>query len=802
MTSNSEDFTSPDDSTEEFISPPPALNSAGDPMIGKKIGSCTIKRVIGSGGMGTVYEAIQENPRRRVALKVMKRGISSRSAIRRFEFESQTLARLKHQGIAQVYEAGTHDDGSGGAPYFVMEYVINAKPITHYADDKDLNTRKRLELFSKVCDAIQQGHLKGIVHRDLKPGNILVNSNGQPKIIDFGVARSTDSDLAITTLQTDVGQLIGTLQYMSPEQCEADPSDIDIRSDVYALGVLLYELLTGNLPYDIKRVAIHEAVRVIREQEPIKLSATHKHLRGDIETIAHKALEKDRVRRYQSATAIQEDVMHYLNDEPITARPPGAIDYLRRFAKKHTAAALAIASIFFVLIISVFVISNYAVELEKQTKGLKYETIRSTAVKKFASSMLSSVDPAVCGEMDKELMLHILAKASDSVSEDFENQPLVEAEIRKIIGTAYLDISQYAKAKPHLQESISLFDKYGDSVRLKDKVVSVNPKSIGSKITLARLHYLLGEYKKSEALLKTALLLTTTALGPDKPITLEANLQMADLLNRQGKHDESEKYINEVLRIQRAIYGDEHKETVRTLANLGVSYFGQGKYEEALPYFREALESTRTLFGEDHPSTLNIMLNLGNTLLSQKKYDEAKPFLLEVLASNRRILGNDHPSTASALNSVGSLLKSQLKYAEAEPYLLEAFEMSKRVSGASHPKTLWLMGTYAGVLATQDKFEKAESLLSGALTTSRSVSGNEAPSTIYLIGSAGEIQMKQGKYPEAEALFLEYIRLNKSVNSGDHPDLQWGYHMLATIYEDWGKPEEATKYRNLAPAPK
>jgi tRNA A-37 threonylcarbamoyl transferase component Bud32 len=369
---------SPDDA-ETISGDGPPITDAPEPvassLIGTRIGTFTLKRIIGSGGMGTVYEAMQEQPRRRVAVKMMKRGITSKSALRRFEFESQLLGRLQHPGIAQVYEAGTHDDGSGGVPYFAMEYISSARTLTEYAVDRKLGTRERLSLFAKVCDAVQHGHLKGVVHRDLKPGNILVDSSGQPKIIDFGVARSTDSDLAVTTLQTDVGQLVGTLQYMSPEQVEADPSDIDARSDVYALGVVLYELLTGKPPYDVRQAAIHEAVRMVREEEPTKLSTIDRHLRGDIETIAIKALEKDRDRRYQSATALEEDIQHYLSDEPISARPPGAIDYLRRFARKHKAAAVSIAAIFLVLVGAVIAISIFAVEAGRQRKDAELSNI-------------------------------------------------------------------------------------------------------------------------------------------------------------------------------------------------------------------------------------------------------------------------------------------------------------------------------------------------------------------------------------------------------------------------------------------
>jgi tRNA A-37 threonylcarbamoyl transferase component Bud32/CHASE2 domain-containing sensor protein len=292
------------------------------PMVSRRIGGYRIKRIIDSGGMGTVYEAVQEHPRRPVALKVMRPGIASRSALRRFETEAQILARLRHPNIAQVYEAGTHDDGHGAVPFFALEYIPSARPITQYARAKGLSARQRLELFVKVCDAVHHGHQKGIIHRDLKPGNILVDGSGEPKVIDFGVARTTDSDLALTTQQTDVGQLLGTVQYMSPEQVEADPHAIDGRSDVYALGVVLYELLADKLPYSVSGTPVVEAARIIKEEPPTRLSTLDTKLRGDLETIVLTALEKEPSRRYQSAHELSEDITRYLNDEPIVARRP------------------------------------------------------------------------------------------------------------------------------------------------------------------------------------------------------------------------------------------------------------------------------------------------------------------------------------------------------------------------------------------------------------------------------------------------------------------------------------------------
>jgi non-specific serine/threonine protein kinase/serine/threonine-protein kinase len=278
----------------------------------EKIGNYRILRLIATGGMGTVYEAEQQHPHRTVALKVMKHGIASRPALRRFEFEAEILGRLRHPGIAHIYEAGTHDDGSGSVPFFAMEYVTNARNIIAYANARDLSVRERLALFATVCDAVHHGHQKGIIHRDLKPGNILVDDAGRPKVIDFGIARATDADIALTTIQTSVGELLGTLQYMSPEQCEADPQELDTRSDVYSLGVILYEMLCGRLPYDVSGKSVPGATRIIQEHQPLSPSSFGRALRGNVEAITLKALEKTPERRYQSATGLCQDIRRHL----------------------------------------------------------------------------------------------------------------------------------------------------------------------------------------------------------------------------------------------------------------------------------------------------------------------------------------------------------------------------------------------------------------------------------------------------------------------------------------------------------
>ena len=346
---------------------------------GTKLGDVTIVRLVGEGGMGRVYEGLQGMPCRTVAVKVVRPGVLSPAAAKRFEHEAQILGRLTHPGIARIYSVGMQQLTGCSVPYFVMEYVDDAQSITAYATQHDLSTRDRVKLFREACAAVAHGHHKGVIHRDLKPGNILVDALGQPKIIDFGVARSTDGDVALTTMHTDIGQLVGTLQYMCPEQFDGSSDDLDIRADVYSLGVVFYELLAGRLPYDLTRRAVYEVARVVQEVEPKSLSTVNPRLRGDLNTIVTKCLEKERSRRYSSAAELEADLGRYLRGEPIAASPPQLLDAIVRLARRHRLAATAAAGVVAALVLAVVGISIFAVRAEQQRILMIGEQTRADA---------------------------------------------------------------------------------------------------------------------------------------------------------------------------------------------------------------------------------------------------------------------------------------------------------------------------------------------------------------------------------------------------------------------------------------
>ncbi len=697
-----------------------ASPTAGIP---KRIGHYRIKRAIASGGMGTVYEAVQEKPRRAVAVKLMRAGIASRSALRRFEYESQLLARLRHPAIAQVYDAGTHRDGEVTVPYFAMEYIVGAKPVTEYANEKKLGIRERMRLFANVCEAVHHGHQKGIIHRDLKPSNILVDSSGQVKIIDFGVARSTDSDMAVTTLQTDMGQLIGTLQYMSPEQCAADPHDIDTRSDVYALGVVFYELLCGRLPYEIKGTAIHEATRVIREQEPTRLNTLNKRIRGDVETIALKALEKDRDRRYQSASALTADIKRYLNNEAISARPPSVAYQLRVFARRNKGLFSAAAAVFVVLVAGVVVstMHYYKADAERRRADEERLTARvsearairerdftnqaleeaqearaeAEAVTKFLTGMLARANPL--GEVENVTVLTVLDQASETLGTKFKSKPRIEARLRDTIANAYWAMGRFEDAERHIRA----LQAQGADV--------ANP--------LVDLLLLQGKFDEAELICRQRI---AKSDDQDPAARFYASLQLGAVLYKQGDYSEAITHFADVValadRTENLLAGDPLSAPFAMFARALVLFEREGRFAEAEAVAREVIPSMQTALAGVGITILDFYVLeaeglLAYTMMAQGKYSQSRKYFRRTLDTQRRLLTEGHPNLAFTLNGLAGSYIGDGDHSHAPVLLEEAIQIIRASLGRGHIAAALSESLLGECLAESGEFQEAEPLL-------------------------------------------------------------------------------------------
>ena len=646
-----------------------AAAAARNPLLlPTRIGRYRIVRLLGEGGMGAVYEAEQDQPKRSIALKVIRSVWASPQMLRRFEQESQTLGRLHHPGIAQIYEAGTAETPFGPEPYFAME-IIHGKPLIEYANDAKLTTRQRLALMIEICDAVQHAHQRGIIHRDLKPGNIMVDESGQPKILDFGLARVMDSDTEQMTRQTDIGQLLGTLPYMSPEQVEADPTAIDTRSDVYALGVILYELLTDKLPYTLSQ-HLHEAVQTIQQVDPAPLSSVSRLYRGDIETIVGKALEKDKARRYGSAAELADDIRRYLEDRPITARPPSASYQLKKFAHRHKMLVIGVLAIFIVLVAGVIASTLEAVRARRAEARAQTEAAIAKAVNQFLQDdLLSQADPeaqsGVEAAPDPEVKARtLLDRAAARVGTRFAGQPLVESDIQETIGNAYAGLGLYALAEKHLRQAYELSAK---------------------------------------------------SRGADDPKTLAILMVVSSAASNQNKDTEALAAAKTVFEGQTRVLGPQDPRTVVAMQNLGALYLGTGQYAEAEPLLKKALEIQSRQLGYDNLNTLNTSDSLAELYIEQSRYADARPYLAKGLDSYRRVYGPEHPFTQREMYGLGKVLLGEGNYPEAEKVLSQVHEVDQRVKGAQHPDTLRAASNLGLVYAQEGKFDQAIPLLDNTI---------------------------------------------------------------------------------------
>jgi eukaryotic-like serine/threonine-protein kinase len=754
---------------EPAAPPPSQIVRASIPVTekpGDKISHYKLLQQIGEGGCGVVYMAEQTEPiRRRVALKVIKLGMDTKRVIARFEAERQALALMDHPNIARVLDAGATETGR---PYFVLELVRGLK-ITDYCDQNNFSTEQRLDLFVQVCHAIQHAHQKGIIHRDIKPSNILVtvvDGRPVPKVIDFGIAKAIGQQLTDKTLFTAFEQFIGTPAYMSPEQAELSGVDVDTRSDIYALGVLLYELLTGHTPLDPKTLlaaGLDEMRRLIREKDPPRPSTRISTLegaeqttvanrrqaeppklihqvRGDLDWIVMKCLEKDRTRRYETANGLALDIEHHLKNEPVTAAAPTTVYRARKFVRRHKVGLAMLAGMVLLLIGGVVVSAWQAVRATRAERRALAEASKSQQVAQFLQDMLEGVGPSVALGQDTKMLRGILDKTVARVGKDLQKQPAVEAELRSTIGGVY---------------------------------------------------WALGEYGLAEAMHTNALAIRRKLFGSEN-LDVATSLDSLTLaLWSQGRLPEAEKTEREALAIRKRLRGAEHPEVANSLNNLGVMLRDQGQLEQAEPMLRQALDMERRLLTNNDPHIAETLTALSTLLWHKGNLPEAEQMDRDALAVYRSLRGGDDPEVATALNNLGTVLHNEGKLAEAEKALREAMEMNERLLGHEHADAATSRYNLAGLLWEECKLPEAEKLYRDVLALWAKRPGGPRLDMAHGLNNLGTVLRDEGNLVEAEAVQGEALALYRQLFTNDHFNIAIGLNNLASVLQDKGAVAEA-----------
>jgi len=788
----------PVEAASEADSAPTVPSTLPAEQIGERIGRYKLLQLIGEGGCGVVYMAEQEEPvHRRVALKVIKLGMDTKSVIARFEAERQALALMDHPNIAKVFDAGATNTGR---PFFVMELVRGIK-ITDYCDQNNLPTRQRLDLFVQVCQAIQHAHQKGVIHRDIKPSNILVtlrDSVPVPKVIDFGIAKATnDQRLTDKTLFTAFEQFIGTPAYMSPEQAEMSELGIDTRSDIYSLGVLLYELLTGQTPFDAKELlqaGLDAMRRIIREQEPARPStrlstllqvernrvANHRQtdplklvhlLRGDLDWIVIKSLEKDRVRRYETANGLARDIQRHLNDEPVEACPPGAGYRLGKFLRRHKGPALA----------GSMVVLALAGGIVGTTWGL---------VRAERARQAEATERAAAGASETKAIAQ--KRVAEAVG-TFLQQDL----LRQAIGTEQADTVRRlggefeAKDNPTIKELLNRASTELTPEKIEAKFPRQREVQSAILRTVGDAFQGIGEYAKAVELLTRASNLYREDLGPNDPDTLATMDNLAQAYQSLGKLPEAIALLERVRVARVATLGAEHQDSVNSLARLGWAYQAVGKLDQAIEMFEQVRDSNLKKLGAERPDALSMLNNLGLAYQDAGRLAEATKLFEQVREASVQKLGADHPDTLVSIGNLALAYKAGGRLPEAIQLFEQVRDGQVKKLGADHPFTLINMNNLASAYDEAGRVTEAISLFEHVLDARIKKLGPDHPDILYTLNNLASAYQAAGRLPQAIEL-LEQVRQARIKKLGpDHPSTLLTLNNLGWAYQEDGKLELA-----------
>jgi serine/threonine protein kinase/tetratricopeptide (TPR) repeat protein len=836
---------------------------------------------IGEGGMGTVWVAEQTQPvRRRVAIKLIKPGMDSRQVLSRFEAERQALAVMDHPNIAKVLDGGVTDEGR---PYFVMEYV-KGMPITEFCDHAKVTVAGRLNLFVQVCQAVQHAHQKGIIHRDLKPSNILVclyDGQPVPKVIDFGLAKAIHQPLTEHTLYTAHGMMVGTPMYMSPEQAELNNLDIDTRTDIFSLGVILYELLTGTTPLDrqrFKEAAWQEVVRLIKEEEPSKPStklsgsgslpsvAAQRSLepaqltrlvRGDLDWIVMKSLEKERSRRYTTPGSFAEDIERYLRHEVISARPPSRAYRLKKFAQRNRASVLAVA------VVAVALVAGTAVSAWQAFRATRAETAALLAAEAERKAKVDALvaakgerkakddalvaaeaerkakdDALVAANGERKAKDHALvaAEAEKRAKEDalarevetkavlgfVENRIIAAARperepeglgrkvtLRKAIESALPYVHESFPNQPLIEARLRLtmgrsFILLGDARMSTEQLEAAralytrhrgadSPDTLQSMNDLATSYRALGRITDALKLSEETLAVRKTKLGPDHPDTLISMGNVANSYRAVGRHADALRLNEETLTLRKAKLGPDHRDTLKSMGDLASSYYAAGRYAEALKLYEETLALQKAKFGLSNVDTLRCMRNLALTYNALGRHPEALKLREETLALNKAKLGPDHPDTLRSMNDLAGSYYGLGRYTDTLKLIKEALALKKAKLGPDHPETLWSMDNLALTYDALGRHAEALKLHEETLALQKAKLGPDHPDTLRSMNSLAESYIGLSRYADAFKLSHETLALRKSKLGQDHPDTLESMNNLAETYYALGQHGEALK---------